>query len=657
MYASQMFRRALVGKPIHNERAAGTVLSNGTALPVFASDALSSVAYAPDEILLTLALAGSSAVVVSPWVGLVVLVVLAVVITAYRQNVRAYPSGGADFEIASTNLGRPVGAAVGAALLVDYALVLAVSMAAAAQYLALVLPWVAEHRTAVAVVGIALVGLLNLRGLKFVGRASAVPTYAFVGVVLVLVLTGVLQDLGGSLDRAPSAGWQVRPVDGGTGGLVGLAGAVLVLRAFSSGAVAVTGVETITHSVPFFRRPKARNAARTLAVLGALSAVLLLGVLHLTRRTGAVVVMDPERQLLIDGHAPGPGFFQVPVLGQLAQAVAGPDSVWVAVLALVTVGVLFMAANTAYSGFPVLASRLASAALLPRQLQSRGDRFAFTNGIVVLSVVAAVLTLVFGANVNALIQLYVVGAFFAFTLTQAGMVRHWTRERRTSASRTAPREFTLRLAVAWIALMACAAVFVVVLVTKFAQGAWLTIVAIALTTALMRSIARHYRAVDAELEVSPDSSVRALPSRVHSIIVVTSVRKPVVRALTYARASRPSSLEAVVVDTDRARTEGIVRQWQSLEIPVPITVLASPYRATVGPVIAHIRGIRRKSPRDLVIVYLPEYVVGRGWERFLHNQAIRPLRTRLHYERGVMIASVPWHLESVRELQLTENSR
>lgn len=657
MYASQLLRRALVGKPLHNERAAGTVLSKGTALPVFASDALSSVAYAPDEIVLTLALAGSSAIVVSPWVGLAVLVVLAVVITAYRQNVRAYPSGGADFEIASKNLGRPAGAAVGAALMVDYTLVVAVSMAAAAQYLAAVFPVLVEHRTAVAVVGIALVGLLNLRGLKFMGRASSVPTYAFVAVVLLLIVVGVVQDLAGALDPAPSAAYEVLPAEGMDAGLVGLAGAMLVLRAFSSGAVAVTGVETITHSVPYFRKPKALNAARTLAVLGALSAVLLLGVLYLTRRTGVVVVMDPDRQLLIDGHAPAADFYQVPVLAQIAQAVTGADSVWVVVLALVTVGVLFMAANTAYSGFPVLASRLASAALLPRQLQSRGDRFAFTNGIVLLSVVAAAFTLVFGANVNALIQLYVVGAFFAFTLTQAGMVRHWNRLRRTRTSRATNRQIAVRLTVAAVALVACAAVFVVILVTKFAQGAWLTIVAIALTTLFMRAIAHHYRAVDAELEVHPDSMVRALPSRVHSIIVVTSVRKPVVRALTYARASRPSSLEAVVVDTDRARTEDIVRSWQSLEIPVPITVLASPYRDSVGPVIAHIRGIRRKSPRDLVIVYLPEYVVGRGWERFLHNQAIRPLRTRLHYERGVMIASVPWHLESVRELQLTENSR
>lgn len=654
MHLSQLARRVVVGKPLHNERAAGTLLPKRAALPVFASDALSSVAYAPDEIVLTLALAGTAALAVSPWVGLAVLAVLGVLVTAYRQNVRAYPSGGADFEIASKNLGRPAGAVVGAALLVDYTLVVAVSMSAAAQYAASAVPWFVGHQVALAVFGIAAVGVLNLRGLQFIGRASAVPTYAFLIVVALLIAVGVVQDLTGTLGRAPSAQYEVIPEAGVDAGLAGLAGAVLVLRAFSSGAVAVTGVETITNSVPYFRKPKSMNAGRTLMMLGVLSAALLLGVLHLVRQTGAVVVMNAHEQLLINGAHPGAGYFQVPLLGQLAQTITGTGSVWFHLVVAVTVGVLFMAANTAYSGFPTLASRLASAALMPRQLQSRGDRFAFTNGIVLLSVVAAAFTVIFGASVNGLIQLYVVGAFLAFTLTQAGMMRHWTRLRRTRTSKVTTRQLAVRLAVATVALIFCAAVFVVVLATKLTQGAWLTLVAIALLTLWMRVIAHHYEQVDAELAVEPDSSVRALPSRVHSLIVLTSVRKPVVRALAYARASRPSTLEAVVVDTDRARTETVVAQWEHLKIPVPLTVLASPYRDSIGPIIAHVRSMRRKSPRDLVVVYLPEYVVGRGWERFLHNQAIRPLKVRLHFERGVMIASVPWHLESVRELRLTE---
>ncbi|MFW6187654.1 MAG: APC family permease, partial [Actinomycetota bacterium] len=413
-------RRAVVGKPLSNERLDDAVLPKRTALPVFSADALSSVAYAPDEIILTLALAGTTAVAVSPWVGLAVLVVLAVVLAAYRQNVRAYPSGGGDYEIVSKNLGRTAGVGVGAALMADYALVVAVSMATAAQYVTAALPALAGRRVELAVAGILLVGLLNLRGLKFMGRAAAVPTYFFLAVLAALLLVGLAQDLRGVLGAAPSAGYEVLPAAGVDAGLAGLAGALLVLRAFSSGAVALTGVETITNSVPYFRKPRAANAAATLGLLGALAGSLLLGVMYLADRTGVVVVADPGEQLLVDGRHPAPGFFQDPVLGQLATTVFGPESLWFLVLVAATVGVLVLAANTAFSGFPTLASRLARDAFLPRQLQARGDRFAFTNGILLLLLVAVVLTVAFGANVNALIQLYIVGVFVSFTLTQAG---------------------------------------------------------------------------------------------------------------------------------------------------------------------------------------------------------------------------------------------
>ncbi|HST72202.1 APC family permease [Kocuria rosea] len=639
-------RRALVGKPIHNERLGDAVLPKRTALPVFSADALSSVAYAPDEIILTLALAGTTAVAVSPLVGLAVLVVLAVVITAYRQNVRAYPSGGGDYEIVSKNLGRAAGVGVGAALMADYVLVVAVSMATAAQYVTAALPALADRRVELAVGGILLVGLLNLRGLAFMGRAAAVPTYFFLAVLTALILVGVGRDLAGSLGTAPSAAYEVLPAAGFDAGLAGLAGALLVLRAFSSGAVALTGVETITNSVPYFRKPRAVNAAATLGLLGALAAALLAGVMYLADRAGVVVVGDPAEQLLIDGRHPAPDFFQDPVLGQLARTVFGPESLWFFVLVAATVGVLVLAANTAFSGFPTLASRLARDAFLPRQLQARGDRYAFTNGIVLLLLVAVVLTVAFGANVNRLIQLYIVGVFVSFTLTQAGMLRHWARVGRLRRHHGDRRELLVRRAVALVAFVQCAAVLVVVLVTKLTQGAWITIVALAALGAVMWGIRRHYDAVDAELALEPDSPVRALPSRVHAIIYVSSVRKPLMRALAYARASRPSTLEAVVVDTNAAATQRILAEWQRLEIPVPVTVLNSPYRDTIGPLVDHVRGVRRKSPRDLVVVYLPEYVVHRRWERLLHNQAIRPLRARLHQERGVMTASVPWHLST-----------
>ncbi len=636
-----------MGRPYHNERYEDTALSKRTGLPVFSADSLSSVAYAPDEIVLTLALAGASAVLLSPWVGLAVVVVTVVIVLAYRQNLRAYPSGQGDYEIATSNLGPRAGVVVGASLMIDFTLVVAVSMSAAAQYLAAAFPGLIDHRIEIALAGILIAGLLNLRGLKFMGRAAAVPTYLFVAVLLLMIGTGLVQSAAGTLEQATSAHWEVLPLEQPDGGWTGLALAVLVLRAFSSGAVAVTGVESVAGSVPFLRRPRAANARVILTVMGVLSVVLLLGTMHLVRATGIQLVLDPARQLRMDGRAPDADFYQNPVLGQLARAVFGHDTPMFYVVILATVLVLVLAASTAFTGFPVLASRLARDSCLPRQFAARGDRFAFTNGIAALLVVAALLTAVFGANVNALVQLYVVGVFVSFTLTQAGMVRHWLRRRRSEPSSARRRRILASLGLALLAAVISGAVLLVVLVTRFTQGAWITVLCLVVLSVLMSGIRRHYDAVDEALSLAPDSPVLALPSRVHAMLIVPSVRKPDMRALAYARASRPSTLEALVVDVSSARTARILEDWQRLEIPVPLRVLDAPYRSSTQPVIDHLRRVRRRSPRDLVVVYLPEYVVSTSWERFLHNQATGALRSRLRHERGVMIASVPWHLNTL----------
>ncbi|NKE08938.1 MULTISPECIES: APC family permease [Kocuria] len=639
-------RTTLVGRPLHNARFADTALSKRTGLPVFSADALSSVAYAPDEIVLTLALAGVAAVAISPWVGLAVVLVMAVVVAAYRQNVRAYPSGGGDFEIASKNVGRKAGVVVGAALMVDFTLVVAVSMSAAAQYLAAAFPSLIDHRTAVALVGIVVAGLLNLRGLRFMGRATVVPTYVFITVMLVLIGTGLVESRTGSLDPAPSAAWEVLPAGGSDTVWTTLGMIMLILRAFSSGAVAVTGVESVSGSVQYLKKPRAANAATILTIMGVISAVLLMGVMYLVQRTGAVVVLDPATQLRINGHAPEEHFYQNPLLGQLARAVFGLETPMFYVVIGATVLVLMVAASTAFSGFPALGSRLARDSFLPRQLKARGDRFAFTNGIIALLVAAAVLVVVFRANVNDLVQLYVVGVFTSFTVTQAGMVRHWKRQRRNVHQPQQRRRLVGPAVLACVALVFSATVLVIVLVTKFAQGAWITLLAMAVLGGLMLAIRKHYDAVDRELVLAKNSSARALPSRVHAMIIVPSVRKPTMRALAYARASRPSTLEALVVDVSPAVTSRILEDWQRLEVPVPVTVLDAPYRNSVQPVIDHLHRVRRRSPRDLVVVYIPEYVVGSWWERVLHNQSTAALAHRLRLEPGVMIASVPWHVDS-----------
>ncbi|MDO5619357.1 APC family permease [Kocuria sp.] len=639
-------RTALVGRPLHNERFADSTLSKRAGLPVFSADSLSSVAYAPDEIVLTLALAGVAAVTISPWVGLAVVLVTAVVVAAYRQNLQAYPSGGGDFEIASKNLGRRAGVVVGAALMVDFTLVVAVSMSAAAQYLAAGFPSLIEHRVVVALAGILVAGLLNLRGLRFIGRTAGVPTYVFIAVMLVLIGTGVVESFNGTLAQATSASWEVVPAGGSQTVWTTLGMVMLILRAFSSGAVAVTGVESVAGSMQYLKKPRADNAATILIIMGAISAVLLLGVMYLVQRTGAVVVADPATQLRIDGRVPDEQFYQNPLLGQLARTVFGLDTPLFYVVIAATVLVLVVAASTAFSGFPALGSRLARDSFLPRQLKARGDRFAFTNGIIALLVAAAILVVIFRANVNDLVQLYVVGVFTSFTVTQAGMVRHWKRQRRYVHDPAERRRLIGPAILAYVALVLSATVLVIVLVTKFAQGAWVTVLAMAVLAGLMLAIRRHYDSVDRDLKLAADSSARALPSRVHAMIMVPSVRKPTMRALAYARASRPSTLEALVVDVSPAVTGRILQEWQRLDVPVPVTVLDAPYRDSVQPVIDHLRRIRRRSPRDLFVVYIPEYVVGSWWERALHNQSTRALAHKLRLEPGVMIASVPWHVDT-----------
>lgn len=636
----------LVGRPLHNERFADTALRKRAGLPVLCADSLSSVAYAPDEIVLTLAVAGMAAVTFSPWVGVAVVVVTWVVVAAYRHNVRAYPSGGGDFEIASKNLGPVAGVVVGSALMVDFTLVVAVSMSAAAQYVAAGFVPMIDHRVSIALVGIVLVGVLNLRGLRFMGRAAVIPTYVFIVVMVALLGVGLVRSGDGSLDRAPSSEWEILPLGGTESVWTTVAMVMLVLRAFSSGAVAVTGVESVAGSVQYLRKPRAQNAVTILSIMGLISTALLLGVMYLVHRTGAVVVVDPATQLRMNGRAPEADFYQIPLLGQLAHTVFGVDTPMFYVVIGATVLVLVAAASTAFSGFPGLASRLARDSFLPRQLKARGDRFAFTYGIVALLVAAAVLVVVFRAEVNDLVQLYVVGVFTSFTITQAGMVCHWRRQRRHVHEPSQRRRLVGPAVLAHVALGCSAAVLAIVLGTKFVQGAWIAVLAMGALVWLMVVIRRHYDAVDQDLELAPDSSARALPSRVHAMIIVPSVRKPTMRALAYARASRPSTVEALVVDLSPIVTSRILEQWQHLEIPVPITVLDAPYRDSVQPVIDHLRRVRRRSPRDLCVVYIPEYVVGSWWEQALHNQSTRALTHRLRLEPGVMIASVPWHVDS-----------
>ncbi|WP_123370627.1 APC family permease [Cellulomonas sp. PhB150] len=644
---SDAAKRLLIGRPVRSDNVGHTLLPKRIALPVFASDALSSVAYAPDEILLTLSMAGLTALVISPWVGLAVAVVMITVVASYRQNVRAYPSGGGDYEVATVNLGPNAGVTVASALLVDYVLTVAVSISSGAQYASTAFPPLRGHEVPFAIVLVVLITVANLRGVKESGKAFAIPVYLFMLAIGLIAVVGAVRYLTGNLPMAESAGLGLTPEAAYDQGLTGLAGFFLILRAFASGCAALTGVEAISNGVPAFKKPKSKNAATTLALLGGLSIIMILSILLLARATGVVFADDPATQLTRDGVPVGDSYVQHPVISQLSAAIFHGIPVLFVLIAVATGLILVLAANTAFNGFPVLGSILARDGYLPRQLHTRGDRLAYSNGIVTLAAVAIVLIWAFDAQVTKLIQLYIVGVFVSFTLSQLGMVRHWTRGLRTEPEPARRSQMLRARVVNSIGFVMTGTVLIVVLLTKFTHGAWIAILAMAVVFVTMRAIHKHYATVRAELALGVDSeSARALPSRVHAIVLVSHLHRPTMRALSYARAGRPSTLEAVTVGVDPDDVTALREQWDAMDLPVPLRVLDSPFREITRPVLTYVRSIRRESPRDLVVVYIPEYVVGHWWEQLLHNQSALRLKGRLLFTPGVVVASVPWQLAS-----------
>jgi amino acid transporter len=633
-------KRLVVGRPFRSDRLVHTLLPKRIALPVFASDPMSSVAYAPEEILLMLSIAGASAYVFSPWIGLVVVVVMFAVVASYRQNVRAYTSGGGDYEVATVNHGPKWGLVVASALLVDYVLTVAVSIASAAANIGSLVPVVATHKVEFAVLAIVLLTAMNLRGVRESGTAFAIPTYAFVVGILAMIVWGMFRLLVlGDEVRAESADFQLLGEDEH---LVGLGFAFLILRAFSSGSAALTGVEAISNGVPAFRKPKGRNAAMTLLLMGVIAVTMFMGLLLLAGFTGAQMAENPAHQLI---GAP-PGYEQKTLVAQLANAVfAGfPPAVWYVVF--FTGLILVLAANTAFNGFPVLGSILAQDRFLPRQLHTRGDRLAFSNGIFFLAGFAILLVVAFDAEVTKLIQLYIVGVFVSFVISQSGMIRHWNRLLRTETDPAVRRRMRRSQATNSFGLFMTSVVLVIVLITKFLAGAWIAIAAMAAIYVLMVAIRRHYDNVAEELRKVESEQPTTLPSRNHAIVLVSKLHLPTLRALAYAKATRPDVLEAVTVNVDDADTRQLTREWGERNMKVPLKVVESPYRDITKPVLDYVKRVRTNNPRDVVTVFIPEYVVGRWWEQLLHNQSALRLKGKLLFTPGVMVTSVPWQLAS-----------
>ncbi len=645
MGVGDVSKRILLGRKLRSSQLGETLLPKRIALPVFASDALSSVAYAPDEVFIMLSLAGASTYIWSWKIAIAVALVMAAVIASYRQTVHAYPSGGGDYEVATVNLGVTAGTTVASALLVDYVLTVAVSISAASQYAAAAIPSLSGHEVLTASVMVLVLMSMNLRGIRESGAFFAVPTYAFMFAMLGMCGYAFLRMAAGNLPDVESADLVIEAAPGFDGSLSTFALLFLLARAFSSGCAALTGVEAISNGVPAFRRPKSKNAATTLFLLGLIAITMMVSVIVLARQMGLRYV-DPHEieRLTRNGEALPGSFDQHTVISQIARAVFSDFGPGFYFVVTVTGVILVLAANTAFNGFPVLGSILAKDGFAPRALGSRGDRLAYSNGIVFLAVMAIILIVAFDAETTRLIQLYIVGVFVSFNLSQLGMIRHWTRNLATERDAAVRRRMIRSRLINAIGLTFTAVVLVIVLVTKFLEGAWITILAMLFFFIIMRGIKGHYDSV--KLELSADEEDNVLPTRVHAIVLVSKLHKPTLRALAFAKASRPNALEGVYVAADPAETNRLLEEWDERNLGVPLKVLHSPYRELVRPIVEYATEIRRANPRGVVAVYIPEYVVGRWWEQLLHNQTALRLKGRLLFTPGVMVTSVPYQLRS-----------
>jgi len=626
-------KRLVVGRPRRTAEMHATLLPKRLALPVFCSDPLSSVAYATDEILLVLALGGLSLLHLAPLPAAGVVVLLVVVVASYRQTCYAYPNGGGAYAVSRANLGQRAALVAASALLVDYVLTVAVSVVAGVANAAAAFPWLGAHQVLVSVVAIVLLTLVNLRGVKESGTAFAIPTYGFVASVLVMLAVAAYHFATGNPVVAESAHYDVAQ----THAVGGIATLFLLLRAFASGCTALTGVEAISNGVPNFRSPRSQNAARTLVAMGVLAVTMFAGITALAVAAKVHLAEDPTALGLPAGTS------QPTTIAQLSAAVFGGSSVMFYAVQVFTAAILVLAANTAFNGFPILASILGRDGYLPRQLSRRGDRLVFSNGVVILAGLAALLVWAFDASTTRLIQLYIIGVFVSFTLSQAGMVKHWSVALR-SADRAARRGLHRARAINGLGAVMTGVVLVVVLATKFVHGAWIVVIAMPVIYLLMQAVKNHYDRVARQLQPAPRGVT--LPSRIHAVVLVSRLHTPTLRALAYARATRPFDLEAVTVDVNPDETRRLMDQWAERDVPVPLTVLASPYRDITRPVLDHVAGLHRASPRDVVAVYIPEYVVGHWWENLLHNQSALRLKARLLFTPGVMVTSVPTLLDA-----------
>ncbi len=610
-------KQVVIGSPLETARQVHERLNKKTALAVFSSDAMSSVAYATEEVLRHLAPAlALGALVYARPVGVAIALLLIVVAFSYRQTIAAYPNGGGSYIVASDNLGRVPGLIAGAALLVDYVLTVAVSISSGVFALTSLLPALTPYSVSLALLAIALITIANLRGVRESGALFSFPTYLFIFSILTMVVLGAYKIfLGGGLHITPGPGPLAGPGEEIITNTSQLITPFLIMSAFASGCSAMTGVEAISNGVPAFKQPEAPNARTTLVWMAGLLLAMFAGITWLATY-GAL-----PRQ-------------QESVLSQIARGVFGANIFWY-IVQIATAGILFVAANTSYADFPRLTSLIARDRFLPRQFASLGDRLVFSNGIVILALFSAALVIYFKASTTSLIPLYAVGVFLSFTLSQAGMVVRWYRQRTRNWQRSA--------LVNGLGALTTLVVLCVIIIAKFAEGAWVVILLIPLLVGLFLFIHRHY------VEVAHQLSLEGLepppPLRNTVIVPISTLHRGTVNAVKYAEAMAPGNVTAVHISMDPEQTRRIQERWAKWGGKVPLVVLDSPYRSLVRPLLNYIEEVDQRWDNDVVTVVLPEFVAAKWWHHLLHNQTSLLLKGALLFRKNKVVVSVPYRLE------------
>jgi amino acid transporter len=610
----QKLKHALLGNPIPTASEVHERLNKIRALAVFSSDALSSVAYATEEIMKVLVLAGAAMLYLTLPIAIVIVALLAIIVISYRQTIRAYPKGGGSYIVASQNLGTIPGLTAASALMTDYVLTVAVSSAAGVAAITSLFPELLPYTTELSVAAVALLAMANLRGLREAGTIFAVPTYAFVVVMYALIGYGLFRIfLGGGLEYIP-------PPSAVTPGSEAI-GVFLLLSAFAQGCTAMTGTEAISDGVLAFKPPEADNARKTLLAMGLILGTMFVGMSYLATRLNVLPATDET------------------VLSQIGRTVFGQGAMWV-ILQFATALILVLAANTAFADFPRLGFFLARDRFLPRLFKFRGDRLAFTAGIVLLATLAMVLLIIFHGNLDSLIPLYAVGVFTSFTLSQAGMVAHWRKTREPGWRRSAVLN--------GIGMVATAIVTLVIASTKFVHGAWLVVILIPLLIALLYGIHSHY----VRLEGMRRAETPLLPEEVHVrfVVPIADLNVPARQALAYARALVPDDQHviAVHVTDDAEEAAELQSQWHTWQPGIQLVIIESPYRSLAGPLLAYIDALQETHPKDTVTVVLPEYVPSHWWEHLLHNQTALRLKAALLFHPGVVVTNVPYHVSQAK---------